>query len=782
MSHDLLMQINALEYMLTGHRPWVIGDSDDRHDEPLLPANGMGDDKFPVFPDVFALRALLVKRQCEVLTAHVDAKGNIDSPVPKQVPESRATRLAGDPKRLLFLKIHRKIPNGHLRALMSQWVDFGIQLGHPFGRYSFLGFTESGLKSGQLLFFKEDRRLTVQVLTKNLDAVYLNGGYGRFAARLQLSFSSTIECLQIPNNQVVQVPDLQAEDGSLSSDGCGMIRESVARSICETHKLPIDTSVFQIRRGGIKGLLVSYPDEDFDDILLYPYQVARPNQYSIMYHPSMLKYEGGPSELELLGISSCPPSARLHRHFIILLLSRGISLGVFKRLMQEQIDLVRRITDSRDVAIRCLRREMAASPTSNKPAQEVYEVMRAGHELKEPFVESKLVAFQNNQYRRLKENFGIPVESSCYLYGVIDEYGLLDEGYVFISLTGRSVPQGVDVLVGRNPSFCPEDLRVFRTADNREMYRPLGHLRNCIVFSQISSHSVPDTMASGYARICSHLEIISVIVVHASDLDGDKYFVTWDPLLIPTSQTEYRQPVSFVPLRNWSLQNIKVAAVETFVELRFNYLLGTMVNEWERAALADPRLARGQYPRELARLIESTLDMVKSGESPRALSQEFQTLRSQSSLGLSTRTSSCVNPIQVLRELVPQERITRMNHYNCDKALLPKGERPAGWLRHISDGAKVINQFGGDLQKALDSDTLENEYGNTESQTLRETDKVRLRYMSHYFGGGTRKQSAEQEMRASAWYALGYKQKKQSFAWLGMRYLNKIKAESTAGL
>lgn len=64
-----------------------------------------------------------------------------------------------------------------------------------FLRYVFLGFTESSLKAGHLLFFREGDDFTVETLKENfgnLKPVYEDSGYGKYAARVGMSFSSTI--------------------------------------------------------------------------------------------------------------------------------------------------------------------------------------------------------------------------------------------------------------------------------------------------------------------------------------------------------------------------------------------------------------------------------------------------------------------------------------------------------------------------------------------------------------------------------------------------------------
>ena len=47
---------------------------------------------------------------------------------------------------------------------------------------------------------------------------------------------------QIPSECAIEIPDLTAPDGSLHSDGCGMIRDSFAAQLCSRHDLPPDTT------------------------------------------------------------------------------------------------------------------------------------------------------------------------------------------------------------------------------------------------------------------------------------------------------------------------------------------------------------------------------------------------------------------------------------------------------------------------------------------------------------------------------------------------------------
>lgn len=56
------------------------------------------------------------------------------------------------------------------------------------------------MKAGKLVFFREDKGWTVDRVLKSfgdLQSVFLKSGYGKYSARLGLSFSSTLQSLDV---------------------------------------------------------------------------------------------------------------------------------------------------------------------------------------------------------------------------------------------------------------------------------------------------------------------------------------------------------------------------------------------------------------------------------------------------------------------------------------------------------------------------------------------------------------------------------------------------------
>lgn len=91
-------------------------------------------------------------------------------------------------------------------------------------------------------------------------------------------------------------------------------------------------TVFHIRRGGMKGLLVTYPDEIFDvawgNTIEERFRQAKMPEYDFAYRKSMLKYRGGPTAVEVHGVSEPMEAARLNFQFVVLLLYLGVDIKV----------------------------------------------------------------------------------------------------------------------------------------------------------------------------------------------------------------------------------------------------------------------------------------------------------------------------------------------------------------------------------------------------------------------------------------------------------------------
>ncbi|KAI0734822.1 RdRP-domain-containing protein [Fomitopsis betulina] len=713
-----------------------------------------------------------------VLVAGVRVTGDgsrsykLDDPTEQPQQSFRAARLVGDSTRFLFATFPKNWDGTDRKAaesLLEEWQEYGVDVHGT--RYAWLGYSDSHVKGGKVVLFHEDEEWTSSGLLDAFSDVYevfQKNGYGKYAARFGLSFSSTVDSQDVSDDRTVLMEDLRAPDGSLHTDGCGMIRDTFAREICAMLNLPLDTSVFQIRRGGFKGLLIRYPDEDFEFLcndqnkLLDKRSVG--SNIVLAFRESMLKYEGGPTMLEVNDHSSRPSHARLNETFILLLLTNGLSLEGFRRLLLDQLALIGAIANDRDKALKAVSGELDASSTAFH--QDLYTMLLANHDLAEPYVASKLRQFQQSQYKTLYDKLNIPVDSSAYLFGVVDEYGVLESNEVFVNIPGwTGVLTRPKVVVGRNPSYSPGDLRIFKA-----VYREkLTHLNNCIVFSRKAPHSIPDTMASG-------------------DLDGDTYLVIWDPEMVPPKVPPYEQRISLSSAapsgsrqrRRRTEEDFKRAAVDTFLDHRFNVLLRSIAVEWKRRATSSPQLANDSVARRLQPLVESALDAMKSGADIHDLRRRFQVIKK-----IDMRScASFKNPLDSLRGLIPlgDGPDSKIREFVCDERLIIREQDPDLWEQCMSEAPAALAEFNKALSGAISLDKQwEIRYGDEEkgcrkNKAPRHAELVTEKYRAQWFGGGTFAKMYLQRVRASAWYYYGYSMRKQAFAWLGMKYLNEIRA------
>ncbi len=67
----------------------------------------------------------------------------------------------------------------------------------------------------------------------------------------------------------------------------------------------------------------------------------------------------------------------------------------------------------------------------------------------EPTVRQRLQRFQRTQYESLRKKMNFRVQDSCYVFGVVDEEGVLGPDEVYINLPSRSGVLVRDVVVAR---------------------------------------------------------------------------------------------------------------------------------------------------------------------------------------------------------------------------------------------------------------------------------------------------------------------------------------------
>ncbi|KAI0773571.1 RNA dependent RNA polymerase-domain-containing protein [Fomes fomentarius] len=667
----------------------------------------------------------------------------LEGPDKQEMSSCRAFRTPGiGPDRFLLVAVAPDVPDDDLQAQQEDWIAHGLL--HQGRQYSHLGFTDNQVVAytPKMIFFFEDEEWTVSRLLDSfgdLKQVYQQCGYGKYSARLHLAFSSTVASLDAPAEFVARIEDHRAADGTIHTDGVGLIRNSFADEICAYHDLPMTTAVFQVRRGGIKGNLVRYPDDVFDNLV----GTSEHGPYKIAYRPSMLKFTGGPTQIELVNHSNAPGAAHINIQLILLLSTLGIRLEVFQRLLGWHLNLISDILTSRERAMKCISQTTYdTSKDDENWGQRIYQMVVAGHDLNEPYLRTELIKYQNRQYRRVWHIGG-------------------DQVYLKVSNGSGQAAQCVvgDVCVTRMPCFATGDIRKFHAVGD---IPELHHLENVVVFSRNAPRSIPDTIASG-------------------DLDGDLYLVIYDSSLIPSEQAPPvdRCAAPMMPAMPFALDAMKHEAISAFIKYRGSgILVGTFHNQWVSAAQATPQLADSPLARGLVELNERALDMLKTGADPRALNESFSALLLRYSTMKSAPWNKS-NPINALRCQVKKaedasQAAAPRKPWTPDPSLILRSEDPELWTDLLREAKEVMTDYNCRLRDAI---KLDKKYDARDRGHVKPAELLRREFVQRYFGGRTPEERAHERMRASAWYHHAYSNRKVAFAWLGSRYLNEIRAD-----
>eukprot|EP00028_Trichosphaerium_sp_Am-I-7-wt_P006315 CAMPEP_0168520674 /NCGR_PEP_ID=MMETSP0405-20121227/8168_1 /TAXON_ID=498012 /ORGANISM="Trichosphaerium sp, Strain Am-I-7 wt" /LENGTH=705 /DNA_ID=CAMNT_0008541681 /DNA_START=127 /DNA_END=2241 /DNA_ORIENTATION=- len=355
------------------------------------------------------------------------------------------------------------------------------------------------------------------------------------ASRISLSFSSGSIIREACNFKNIKViPEIVATSSSGNTfcltDGCGQLslqlacrywfeldlidRNTYEKLTCNSEsennylikEFMIDPKnngkapcLFQIRYRGCKGILVTNEDLEGE---------------SIAFRREMIKVSLNTNFITILGYADYS-SSTLSRVFILLCTQRGVSGEVFRKMQQERFDRLSRVLKSSEDA-----QEYLTRSKHNPRLRDMMWLNFQGIDIDEPIIKNFLRASVKKELDQLTKKTKLKNSYCCSLYGCIDEYNVLKEDEICIN-TSRNIPEGTKVLVSRQPLYQAFSLRYFTVRRPKEMC----HLKNVVIFSQQTTDGVP---------LFYYME--------KGDLDGDRYFVCWDPQIISSFEQ--------VPLRN----------------------------------------------------------------------------------------------------------------------------------------------------------------------------------------------------------------------------------------
>ncbi|KAF9057077.1 RNA-directed RNA polymerase [Panaeolus papilionaceus] len=348
--------------------------------------------------------------------------------------------------------------------------------------------------------------------------IYPMGDFGRImnvakrAKRIGLLFSSAEIDFNLDPNRIADIPDIKMGD-EIFSDGCGLMSRRLAVQVSKAKRIIFrgtryTPTVFQIRYLGYKGVLMLHPEMDSTS----PVHLAQ-------FRKSMKKFvTTADTSFSVVGYSKPYSFGRLNNDIIVLLSSLDVSNEALINKQQAYFDWVASASENVTNAIDFL------SCLDMYPLAE--QVLLRG--LDDPDITKQIRKLQSSEISKTQDErtqrfkSRMMIHKSRRLYGVCDPFQVLKEGEVHIRITasrkGPSTPIHGDVFIVRNPCLHPGDILKLRAVSHPK----LNHLVDCLVFATIAkpNHKAAPSMSSG------------------GDLDGDEFFVCWDPDIMPRKISE----------------------------------------------------------------------------------------------------------------------------------------------------------------------------------------------------------------------------------------------------
>ncbi|KAJ8648447.1 hypothetical protein MRB53_001470 [Persea americana] len=464
----------------------------------------------------------------------------------------------------------------------------GIVIGDK--KFEFLAYSSSQLKENSVWMFAARSGLTAADIRKWMGDFSTIRNVAKYAARLGQSFGSSQETLTVMKNEIENIPDIKTEDKKYNfSDGIGKISVEFAERIASLCGLSSTPSAFQIRYAGYKGVVACDPKSS--------YKLS-------LRKESMCKYVSENTKLDILAWSKYQPCF-LNRQVITLLSTLGVKDRVFQMKQQQAVHQLDAILTDPGMAHEALE---VMSPGEN--SRVLREMLRCGYKPDvEPYLSMMLQNLRASKLWELRTKTRIFTRKGRTMMGCIDETGTLEYGQVFVNISRvgrkRFYDDGLDavggieldtsfvlvgkVFVAKNPCLYPGDLRVLFAVD----VPALHHMVDCVVFPQKGKRPHPNE--------CS-----------GSDLDGDLYVVSWDPLLIPPRQIP---PLEYMPVPTVTLD--RDVEIEEVMEHFANYMVNDSVGVISNAHLVwsdkEPLMAESDPCKKLAIQSSIAVDYAKTG-------------------------------------------------------------------------------------------------------------------------------------------------------------------------
>ncbi|KAF2839041.1 RdRP-domain-containing protein [Patellaria atrata CBS 101060] len=492
----------------------------------------------------------------------------------------------------------------------------GIRIGDRV--YEFLHFSNSQLKDNSAYFFanEDGDGITAEHIRKWIGNIDHERVVAKHAARLAQAFSTTRAIHTVGSNATVHnIHDIE-RNGVLFTDGVGKMSQLTAKLIAHEWGLIDPPSLVQFRAcgGGWKGVLTvcnnSRTNDDGNTS-----QLEMPG-IEIAVRPSQQKFGNKFTGLHICKVSNFGIAA-LNRQIMAILYTLGIKKEVFINKTQA---LYRGLDDALNDearAVSILRRQVDKNETTLFIADMVtYGFLKR----QDPFIRALLGNWYSWSLKLVKDKGRIPIPKSAFVLGCVDECAVLQGYYpldkatlkdatraqlesalpeIFLQIPCQDqngkyeIIEGI-CIVGRSPCLHPGDIRVVRAVNKPE----LNHLRNVVVFPQTGDQDIPSMCSGG-------------------DLDGDEYFVFWDPSLVPAPSKWNHKPMQHTSVASPILPN--PVTTEDTKEFFLTYMKQDNLGQIANAHLTwfdkntDPFGVSHEKCLKLANLHSIAVDFAKTG-------------------------------------------------------------------------------------------------------------------------------------------------------------------------
>ncbi|KAK5989570.1 putative RNA-dependent RNA polymerase 1 [Cladobotryum mycophilum] len=386
--------------------------------------------------------------------------------------------------------------------------------------YNFFGHSNSQLKSRTCFLYAASKEAIANKIEALGDFTKMKT-VAKKAKRIGLLFSTAKVAMEVDPKRIEDITDIETGD-YIFTDGCGLIELSFAQDLARRigivfRNVRYTPSVFQIRYRGYKGVITLDPT------------MKRAESW-LKLRKSMKKFSGGGDHsFSVVEYSKPYTFGYLNDEIILLLDTLGIDRQMLLHKQQEHFDFLQQATQDPRAAFRFL-------CYINRPDL-AERVIMSSLDSVQPVIQQLVNAeYDKMLNKRDEQKCRILIRKSRLLFGVCDAWGVLKEGECAVKVTmdgdGQAYAlKGMKVLVTRNPCLHPGDVRKLDVVERTE----LAHLVDCIVFPTSGRRPAADLMSGG-------------------DLDGDTFFVTWDPDIIPSTMSQAAQypgvpePIRFKPI------------------------------------------------------------------------------------------------------------------------------------------------------------------------------------------------------------------------------------------